>query len=196
MSGSFENLPSDRERWDAKYRAGLGVDLDEPDPFVLRALERLAADGVPPGDALDLASGAGRHALLLARRGWRTCAHDVSPVGLERLAAHARAAGSRIATRCVDLERDPPPARDAERFDLVVVANFLARRLGAPLAAWVRPGGFVAYVTFTRDWPGEKPPPEFRLAPGELAAGLPGFETVLTDEAQGRAGLLARRLAP
>ncbi len=48
---------------------------------------RLVADllaEVPPGDAVDLAAGEGRHALWLAGRGWRATAVDFSAVGLDR----------------------------------------------------------------------------------------------------------------
>ena len=43
----------------------------------------LLAD-LPPGDAVDLAAGEGRHALWLAGRGWRVTAVDFSTVGLSR----------------------------------------------------------------------------------------------------------------
>ena len=52
-------MQTDRERWDRKYGPeGLGRELAAPDAFVLRALDQLE----PCGRALDLASGAGRHA--------------------------------------------------------------------------------------------------------------------------------------
>jgi len=62
-----------RERWDARYRAGAGA--REPDPFLAAA----AAWRTEPGRALDLAGGAGRHALALARAGWRVTLADGSP---------------------------------------------------------------------------------------------------------------------
>src|SRR5438270_13668105 len=40
--------------------------------------------GLPPGDAVDLAAGEGRHALWLAGLGWRVTAVDFSTVGLSR----------------------------------------------------------------------------------------------------------------
>ena len=40
--------------------------------------------GLPPGRAVDLAAGEGRHALWLAGRGWRVTAVDFSGVGLDR----------------------------------------------------------------------------------------------------------------
>jgi SAM-dependent methyltransferase len=40
--------------------------------------------GLPPGDAVDLAAGEGRHALWLAARGWHVTAVDFSAAGLAR----------------------------------------------------------------------------------------------------------------
>jgi ubiquinone/menaquinone biosynthesis C-methylase UbiE len=53
----------------------------------------LLAD-LPPGDAVDLAAGEGRHALWLAERGWRVTAVDFSAVGLER--GREQAGGDRV----------------------------------------------------------------------------------------------------
>lgn len=182
----------DRERWDSKYAArGAEVAPVTPvDAFLAAALEQLG-----PGaqrTALDLAAGTGRHALELARRDWRVTAWDVSPVGLALLTRRAADAGLDVETRAVDLvdpERPPPD----ESFDLVVIVNFLERPLLARVADLVRPGGHLLFVTFTVDRPGAKPPLQFCLERGELARGLPGFETLLTDEHDGRAGLLGRR---
>lgn len=190
-------MTDDRERWDAKWAQvaeqgtrGIHGRVD-PDPFVLESLARL--DPGPGATALDLAAGAGRHALELARRGCRTSAWDVSPVGLGLVTRGAAAEGLAVTTRAVDafaLAEDPP----AESFALVVAVDFLIDEALQPLLrALVAPGGHACLRTFTRDWPGEKPPGRFRLAPGALAAGIEGFETVLAQEEGGRAGLLARR---
>ena len=184
-------MESDRQRWDRKYGPeGMGRELAPVDSFVQSALAALDALDAR-GRALDLASGAGRHALELARRGWSAHAWDVSPVGLERLASHASEAQLEVSARALDVEAGQ--AWPDGPFELVLVANFLLSRVRRPVAELVAPGGHLIYTTFTQDWPGEKPPPAFRLRAGELAAGLPGFTTVLHEEHEGRAGLLARR---
>lgn len=182
---------SDRERWDARHAAGTHDQL-RPDPFVLEALDALA--NLAPGKALDLACGTGRHALELARRGWTTSAWDVSPVALERLAGRAAEAGLEVETRALDLLREPlPPAPH----DLVVVVDFLDRALLSIVHRLVAVGGHLILATFTEDHPGERPSAQYRLARGELGAGLPGLATLRLRERDGRAGLVAarRRLA-
>ena len=180
---------SDRERWDERHAAA--TQLAPPDGFVLEALALL---GQRTGRALDLAAGTGRHALLLAERGFDVEAWDVSPVGLEVLAERARFAELRVRTRVVDLtEVEPPPA---PAWDLVVVCNYLDRDLLAELSCWVLPGGHALFTTFTVERPGTRPPLERCLATGELDGGLPGLATVYAVERDGRAGILAHRPRP
>src|SRR6185312_15171300 len=97
--------------------------------------------GLPPGDAVDLAAGEGRHALWLAELGWRVTAVDFSGVGLAR--GRERPGGERITWVTADVTTwSAPPAS----VDLVLVAylhlaeedtvDVLTRAVG-----WLRPGG-------------------------------------------------------
>lgn len=175
-------MPSDRERWDERFAGELGARISAPDSFVVAALSEL---GDPGGrSALDLASGTGRHALELAELGYATSAWDVSPVALEILAQRARARKLAVTTRAVDLTLELP----RERFDVVVVVDYLDRGLYARVAELVRPGGHALLATFTDDWPGEHPSPRFRLRRGELGRGAAGMLTLRVDEERGRAG--------
>lgn len=180
-------MKSDRERWNEKHAAASDDELREPDPFVVEALDHLASIGVAAGRALDLACGRGRHALELARRGWRTTAWDVSPVALAEVEARARAEGLSVATRAVDVRADEPPV---EPFDLIVVVNFLDRALLDRLDARVRPAGHLLITTFTTERPGTRPPLDYCLRPGELAQRY-GDRALVAVERAGRAGVLA-----
>ena len=182
-------MESDRTRWNAKYQEGRGAPLGAPDGFVVRCLEQ---DVTVQGRALDLASGTGRHALELARRGWEVEAWDVSEVGLERLSAHAREAGLELGTRRVDLDAVLPAG--LERQDLVLVVNYLDRDLLRRLGEAMAPGARLLFATFTTDREGGRPSDRHCLAPGELEAGIPGFRTLVYEETGGRAGWLGVRL--
>lgn len=64
--------------WDQRYAENRQWSA-EPNALVAQLLADL-----PPGNAVDLAAGEGRHALWLADRGWRVTAVDFSAVGLDR----------------------------------------------------------------------------------------------------------------
>jgi SAM-dependent methyltransferase len=100
----------------------------------------LLAD-LPPGDAVDLAAGEGRHALWLAGRGWRVTAVDFSEVGLAR--GRAQPGADRVTWVADDVLgwRSPPAS-----LDLVLVAYLhlpVADLVGLLHRAvdWLRPGG-------------------------------------------------------
>ncbi|SNR73099.1 class I SAM-dependent methyltransferase [Blastococcus mobilis] len=123
------------EDWDERY-ADQQQWSSGPNALVAELLA-----GLPPGDAVDLGAGEGRHALWLAERGWRVTAVDFSAVGLRRGAAQP--GGDRVSWVPADVTTwAAPPAS----LDLVVVAYLhlpeadtaavLTRAVG-----WLRPGG-------------------------------------------------------
>src|SRR5690242_11135179 len=77
--------------WDKKYSEGSHSSLD-PDPFLVSAYEEFLF-GTPPGLALDVAGGVGRHAIWLAQRGWRVKLLDISEVGIRQAEENAKRAG-------------------------------------------------------------------------------------------------------
>lgn len=150
--------------WDERYARGEHAGL-EPSRLLVKAVEHLT-----PGRALDVASGAGRHALFLAERGWHVTAVERSRVGIELTRERADERGLTVETHVADLERGEFKF-DSEAFDLVCVFYYLQRDLFPSLRASVRPGGrFVAaiHVEDASDAPPRNP--AFLLKPGELRA--------------------------
>ena len=122
---------------------------------------------VPPGArVLDLACGVGRHARYFAGRGNPVVAADRDAAALAALAGEAR-----VETRVVDLEAGPWPFA-GERFDAIVVTNYLHRPLFPALLAALAADGALLYETFARgnEAFGRPANPDFLLAPGELLA--------------------------
>jgi len=143
-----------------------------PSPFVLAHLGL-----APPGPALDVASGAGRHALAIARTGRRVEALDRDVERLRELAAAAARERLPVAVACVDLETAPLPVG---RYALVVNTLYLDRARVPALRAALAPGGVLLFETFTAGQAASGHPrnPAFLLKPGELRA-LAGDLTVL-----------------
>ena len=158
-------------KWDEKFARG-----DEIHAFAPSAPLPEALRGLAPGLALDLASGAGRHALFLAEQGWRVHALDGSRVGIDRMLEEARGRGvaDRIEARVCDLETDAF-ILEPDAFDLVCDFYFLHRPLFAQIRRAVRPGGTFAAAIHVEDPGGGEAPHSFLLAPGELRALVDGW---------------------
>ncbi|BCS34866.1 hypothetical protein TBR22_A40920 [Luteitalea sp. TBR-22] len=121
------------------------------------------------GRALDVASGRGRHALLLASTGLQVTAVDRDAEALARLQAQADRLELPVTTRVVDLETGTPDLGD-DGYDLVVVTRYLHRPLVPQLLLSLAPGGLLLYETFLAQQAevGHPKNPDFLLQPGEL----------------------------
>jgi len=156
----------------------------EPAPWIVRF-----ASLIPTGArVLDLACGRGRHARLFARRGCRVLAVDRDAVAL---AALAEVEG--VETAELDLERGAWPL-GGERFDAIVVANYLHRPLFPHVLAALAPDGTLLYETFARgnEAYGRPANPDFLLVPGELLQWVAGHLAVVAFE-EGLVGEGGRR---
>lgn len=128
------------------------------------------ADLLPrSGRVLDLASGRGRHALLMAAAGFQVRAVDRDEAAVGRLNDIAGRLGLSLDAQVVDLERGQPTLGD-QAFDIVLVFNYLHRPLMPAVIEAVAPGGVLVYETFTvgQAERGHPKNPAFLLEPGEL----------------------------
>ncbi len=152
----------DRERWNSKYEQG---DHSSFEPS--QQLTQLDALLPTVGRALDVASGAGRNAIWLAKRGLDVTAADVSDVALGITESRAKQTGVTLDTRQVDLEAEQVPCGT---WQLVLCVHFLSRPLFAQLPAVLAPGGTFVCIHPTRSnlERNAKPSERFLLEDGEL----------------------------
>jgi tellurite methyltransferase len=193
-------LKAEAISWDERYAAFSPDERHEPTPFVTACLPQLPRQGY----ALDIAAGAGRHSLALARHGLQVDAVDISGQGLRLAQQRAIEAGltpgKQIRFILADLERPWLPRRG---YEVILVSFFLYRPLFSLLKALLRPGGWLVYETLitgqdsTFTHPSARP--EFLLQPQELKNAFADFEILFYAEVnpgqRATAQLLARKVA-
>ncbi|MDE0364779.1 MAG: class I SAM-dependent methyltransferase [Gammaproteobacteria bacterium] len=126
---------ADREKWDQRYRAGAFAERTHPSALLEDWIDRL-----PGGRALDLACGAGRNSLFLARRGFEVTGIDVSTAGLQRARRSALDQGLEIVWRQQDLDDG---LHCGETFNVVCLFRYFNRQLIRSLPSRLAPGGIL-----------------------------------------------------
>lgn len=128
------------------------------------------------GSVLDVACGRGRHLRWFAGRG-----HPVTGVDRDALALEGLGTLGRVLQ--ADIEGGPWPFA-GERFDGVVVTNYLWRPLLPTLVDAVAPGGVLLYETFAagNETVGKPSRADFLLQPGELLAACAGLRVVAFED--------------
>jgi tellurite methyltransferase len=162
LASDNAGMPRDWERF---YADAANLD-DDPEPLLAQTAELLA-----PGRALDMACGAGRNAVYLAKLGWQVMAVDRSPAAIARL--RERAAGLSIEARVADLERHELAIEPGE-YDLICDFYYLQRDLFPAIREGVRPGGTVVAAIHLEG--------SFALRPGELREEFAGWKILYYSE--------------
>jgi SAM-dependent methyltransferase len=128
---------------------------------------------IPKGTVLDLACGSGRHARLLAHLGYSVTAVDREPQVIES-----------VRFIQADLEHGSPWPLPGERFQGIVVTNYLHRPLFPVLADALAPGGVLIYETFMlgNERYGRPSNPAFLLRPGELWQAFGGLHVIAFEQ--------------
>jgi SAM-dependent methyltransferase len=139
-------------------------------------VQRFAGLIRPGGRVLDVACGSGRHLRWLAEQGFLLTGIDRDPK-----AAQDKPAGARVLI--ADIEGDPWPLPD-QRFDAVIVTNYLWRTLWPALRGALADDGVLIYETFAlgQETVGKPSRPDFLLQPGELLSAFAGLRVVAFED--------------
>jgi SAM-dependent methyltransferase len=166
-------------KWERRYAEG--SPNDETAPIALLE-EALGWAGAREGRAIDVACGRGRHAIALARRGFRVEAVDISPAALA--SGRERAPDLPIEWREADLD-------DAEieegAYAVVVCVDFTEERLLPRLLGALAPKGILVFAARPRERCRYGP------RPGEVARWFRSLETLLHREDDERVEYVGRR---
>ena len=167
----------DRDKWDRRYTED-SFRKGNPVTLLQDWLPRL-----PVGKALDVACGAGRNAIELARAGFQVDAIDISPVGLEL--ARREAASLGLDVNWIEHDLDQPYAFDKD-YQLIVVLWYVNLPLIASLGDHLEPGGHLIceeHLVAAGELAGPENP-RFRVAPGALLEAAAGLEVLLYEETE------------
>jgi SAM-dependent methyltransferase len=132
-----------------------------------------ALSGIPPGAALDVACGRGRHARWLASRGWQVTGVDIqeeAPAGIDYVRA--------------DLEQREYTIALGQ-WDLIVCWLYWQPDLLHPIARGVRDGGCIALAGKTSG--------RFATSLPAYRAAFPGWEEMDAGEDEQIAWFIARK---
>lgn len=159
---------TERDAWEARHREATP---GAPEPSLIEMLPLM-----PRGLALDVAAGAGRHAIALAQAGFRVVAVDYALTAMRLVGEAARRARWPIMPVVADLEAGLPFRPGS--FDAVVNLNFLDRALVPLLKGALRRGGMLLFDTFLIDQAavGHPRDPRFLLRHYELREMLSDME--------------------
>lgn len=153
-----------------------------PSPWITRfapLVRGLGPSDGRPRRALDVACGHGRHVRWLLAQGCHVTAVDRDAQALAALPAmHPQ-----LTRLQADLENGPWPL-PGQRFDVVVVTNYLWRPLLPTLVASVAPRGVLLYETFAQgnEAVGRPARADFLLAPGELLRACADLRVVAYED--------------
>src|SRR3954469_22641445 len=143
------------------------TESDTPSDWVRRW-----ADLVSTGPLLDIACGAGRHAVFFAERGLEVVAVDREPQLIPQ-----------VQFVKADLEAGPWPF-PGQRFAAIVVTNYLHRPLFRAIEAALADDGVLIYETFMagNESFGRPSNPAFLLEPGELLRAFGGLTAIAFEQ--------------
>ncbi len=141
----------DQKKWDEKYRKKSELLRPrEASMNIQKFVEKSKG-----AKALDLACGAGRNTIYLAKLGYEIDALDIAEVALEALAAeaHNEEVHELINAQLFDLDTFAPAS---ERYELIIMMNFLDRGLIERAKKGLKREGLFIVETYMDDSRNEK----------------------------------------
>jgi len=150
----------DEIKWNEKYKTTPKLLLKRDVSINLKKAIKYAKVGL----ALDVACGAGKNSVYLAKNEFKVESYDISQVALNTLDERNH---DNITTFCKDLD-DFTPIKN--RYDFIVMTNFLDREIIPKLAKALNKNGILFIETYMHHDSNEKKSsnPDFLLSEGEL----------------------------
>ncbi|OLS33705.1 bifunctional 2-polyprenyl-6-hydroxyphenol methylase/3-demethylubiquinol 3-O-methyltransferase UbiG [Bacillus sp. MRMR6] len=171
---------SDRIKWNLKYKVRIML---MKEPTANSRLKELSTY-LTGGKALDLACGLGGNSLFLARMNYHIEAIDISDVAIDYIREQAKAHHLSIHPKVCDLTELNKLDLHRNTFDLVVITNYLDRRLFPIVKEIIKENGYFFMETFYQS-PQEDNQgvsDQYKLKPKELLDEFRDWQILLYEE--------------
>ena len=131
--------------------------------WVKYCLEALPCEN---GYVLDLACGKGRHSIFLSNLGYNVLSVDIDEYKMNLNNFN----GKLIKKKVIDVENINNWPLEKEKFDAIIVTNFLNRKIFPSIVRSIKKGGHLIYETFSEGHQkiGRPTNPKYILKPREL----------------------------
>ena len=166
----------------------------QPSQFLVENIRLLSQ-----GKALDIAMGAGRNTVFLAKNGFEVEGVDISEEAIRNAQQTARENKVTIQAKAADLENDY--RIEINNYNVIICFNYLQRSLISHIKAGLKTGGMIVYETYTIDQPrfGKPHNPNFLLKYNELLDMFRDFRCLryregIFDNRKAIASLLAEKV--
>lgn len=187
------DFADERTAWDRTYSRRDYVFGKDPSDFLVEHVDKL-----PKGRALDIATGEGRNAVYLAKKGFRVEGVDISVVGLRKAQKLAAENGVKVQTTNADLNKYPIKPGT---YTAILNFYYLQRSIFPQIKAGLKKGGVVMFenhLVGQLKLPGGRSyEKDFLLEPGELKKAFSDFEILYyaekNDGKNAVASLIARK---
>ena len=165
----------DRDKWNQRY-AEDSYHKNNPVVLLEEWLPKLSV-----GKALDVACGAGRNSIYLARSGFQVDAIDVSAEGLRKARQQAMQQGLEI--NWIEHDLDQVFSFDTD-YDLIIVMWYVNLELITRLCDCLTAGGYLLceeHLLTDQEVIGPSSP-DYRVVPGALRETVSGLDVLLYEE--------------
>jgi SAM-dependent methyltransferase len=165
----------DRDKWNQRY-AEDSYHKNNPVVLLKEWLPKLSV-----GKALDVACGAGRNSIYLARSGFQVDAIDVSAEGLRKARQQAMQQGLEI--NWIEHDLDQVFSFDTD-YDLIIVMWYVNLELITRLCDCLVAGGYLLceeHLLTDQEVIGPSSP-DYRVVPGALRETVSGLDVLLYEE--------------
>ncbi len=197
---------SDKDKWNTRYSEGAYADRTNPSTILKQYVPGiLAAHLTAPGQydqlrALDIACGAGRNTLYLARSGYHVDAVDVAFEGLRR--GKTTIGDQPLSIRWIEHDLDNGLPRKLTQYDIIAVIRYLDMATVRAAVQLLKLDGFLICEVHlaTEEIVAGPKGNSFRAKPEELKEAALGLEIVsywegLTEDPDGQSVALAQLVA-